>query len=297
MQRLIRRRLCSSGELCEKLAKFGDEPAIFYRKAPPDTELADGNYPQLILTADKFSDAVRGVSGLLTVDAVCSQMSVSPEELEPYVREELEGIFFAPVDGEIFMLKWQRTDVFQEPSSERTPLIVGATVTFEIYEFPTGETSAPDAVQTLNLWAEKNFSEAVTIGVTNFGEEFKPSRAQPAIYFDTERIQLLNQRATVAFVQATVNAHIFSDTVKARREWLTALNFAILRQGTFLLEDGSPLRLTGAELNFEATEIQGQLKLTFELGIEKFRPYAHPLMKVNNSFDERLKNVHDKRAD
>ena len=188
------------------------------------------------------------------------------------------------------MLKWQRTDVFQEPSSERTPLIVGATVTFEIYEFPTGETSAPDAIQTLNLWAAKNFSEAVTIGVTNFGEEFKPSRAQPAIYFDAERIQLLSQQATVVFVKATVNAHIFSDTVKARREWLTTLNFAILRQGTFLLEDSSPLRLTDAEINFAATEIQGQLKLTFELGVEKFRPYAHPLMEVNNSFNGRILN-------
>lgn len=291
MQRLIRKRLCDDEDLRGLLATFGDEPAIFYRKSPSDTDFFDGLYPQLILSVDKFSDPVRGVAGLLTVDVLSSQAVSPPEEIEPLVREDLQGIFFKPERGEIFMLKWQRTDIFQEPASEKLPLILGATVTFEIYEFPSGETSSPDPIQTLNLWSAKNF-RAVTIGETDLGEVFSPNRSTPAIYFDTQRIQLLTQQAVAVFVKATINAHIFADTVTARREWLTALNFEILRHGTFRMEDASPLRLTGAELNFEATDIQGQLTLTFEFGIEKFRPYAPPLMQVNHSFDGRLKNVH-----
>ena len=288
MNALILRRLrCSAA--ADFLATFNDAPAIFYQKAPDDVCFDSENYPQIVFAVDKFSDAVRGVSGLLTVDVICSQTSSPPESLERPLRESLEGVFFAPVDGEIFLLKWQRTDVFQEPASERAPLIFGATLTFEIYEFPSAETCAPDPIQTLNLWASRRDSQAVTIGVSDFGEEFKPSRTRPAIYFDTERIRLLSQSATAVFLTAAVNAHVFSGTVKARREWLAALNLAIVRQGTFMLEDSSPLRLTGAELNFETTEIQGQLKLTFEFGVEKFRPYAHPLMKINNSVDGRSK--------
>ena len=55
--------------------------------------------------------------------------------------------------GEIVSLKWQRTDVFTEPASERTPFIIGATMVFEIYEWPCTETSDPDPVQALNEWA------------------------------------------------------------------------------------------------------------------------------------------------
>ena len=79
----------------------------------------------------------------------------------------------------------------------------------------------------------------------------------------------------------TVNAHIFADSISARREWLSALNLAILRRSTFLLEDGSPMRLTASELNFEALEIQGQLQLTFEFAAQKTVPYAHPLTKIS----------------
>ena len=297
METLIRRRLCDSDELRELLADFDGGLAIFYHKAPSDAEFSDGNYPQIVFQVDKFSDEIRGVSGLMTVDVICVQTSSSPETIEPFIRKQLEGIFFAPVDEEIFMLKWQRSDVFQEPSSERTPLIVGVTITFEIYEFPTGETSSPDPIQALNLWAAKKFSEVVTVGVTDFGDEFKPTRERPAIYFDTQRIQLLTLQATACFLQTTINAHVFSDGVKARREWLTALNFAILRQGTFKLEDASPLRLTGAELNFEASEVQGQLKLTFEFGVDKPFPYAHPLAQKIISFDGRLQHARDNGID
>ena len=284
MQRLIRRHLCEDDGLCELLATFNDEPAIFYRKSPSDTDFLDGCWPQLVLSVDKFSDEVHGVAGLLTIDILSSQAVASPEVLEPLVRSNLENIFFKPELGEIFRLKWQRTDVFQEPASERLPLILGATATFEIYEFPTAETSSPDPIQTLNLWSAKTF-RAVTIGETNFDDVFRPNRSMPAIYFDTERIRLLTQHATAFFLQSTIKAHVFADTVKARREWLTELNFAIVRHSTFRLEDSSPLRLTGAELDFAASEIQGQLTLTFEYGADKFH-YAHPLMNKILSFKE-----------
>lgn len=288
MQALILRRL-KVPAVTDFLATFEGQPAIFYQKAPDDVQFTAENYPQVVFTIDKFSDVIRGVSGLLTVDIICSQ--TSPEKLEPPIRAELENVFFAPPDAEIFMLKWQRTDVFQEPSSERTPLIVGATVTFEIYEFPSAETNSPDPIQTLNLWASQWSPDAVTIGTSIFGDAFKPSRSRPAIYFDAERIQLLSQSAAAVFLTATVNAHVFADSVKARREWLSALNFALIRAGTFRLEDSSPLRLTGAELNFAASEIQGQLKLTFEFGAQKFRPYAHPLAKKIVGMDGRIRHV------
>lgn len=275
MQATILKQLRASENLCEMLATFNQSPAIFYQKAPDDTQFDEFNYPMCVFSIDKFADAIRGVSGLLTVDIITANSA--PERIEPALRKTLEGYFFKPARGEIFQLKWQRTDAFQEPASERLPLIVGATVTFEVYEFPSTETISPDAIQTLNLWATTRFTNAVIIGATDFGEVFLPTGEHPAIYFDTQRTQLLSQMMSSAFLSTTITAHIFSDNVKSRREWISTLYLEIVRRSTFLLEDSSPLRLTNAEINFAQSEIQGQIVLTFELGIQRFEKYAHPL--------------------
>lgn len=100
--------------MCALLASFGDETAIFYQKATADTDRPESLYPQIIFTTDKYADATRGTAGTLNIDIITSQLTTPPEEIERLIRETLEGIFFRPQIGEVFSLKWQRTDVFTE---------------------------------------------------------------------------------------------------------------------------------------------------------------------------------------
>jgi len=293
----IRRRLTTDEFLCSLLARFGDEAAIFYRKAPADTDLEE-NYPHVIFSVDKFSDPQKGVAGILTVDIISSQMHTAPEEIERPLRERLEGVFLRPQSGEIFSLKWQRSDIFSEPVAERAALIIGVTMMFEIYEFPLAETNAPDPVEALNHWATG--TNAVIIGVTEFEEFFEPTREQPAIYFDVERIRLVEQSNSKATFDATINLHVFAPDVRSRREWLANLNHELALLGTVFANDGSPMFLQNSEYLWAASEVQGQIQFIFRYAVTRRYPYAHPMIEAKFATGakiRRFEDVHDKRID
>lgn len=284
MNALIRRRLIDS-DFGDGLSTFNDEPAIFYAKAPDDAAV-DVLYPHAVYTVDKFSDAIHGVAGLLTVEILCTQETVQPETLEVKLRGALEGVFFSPPDGEIFALKWQKTDVFQEPASERLPLIVGALATFEVREFPSSETASPDVIQALNLWASRFDENLMVIGTTRIPEIYVPTFKQPAVYFDAQRTRMLSQTSAVTTLETLAIGHVFCAGVTNRRTWLAAIAQGVMQTRAIFLSDGSPLRLTGCEQLFNADEITGQLQLTFEFGLLKIPPYAHPLA-------EKVMDIHE----
>lgn len=287
MESSIRRRLISNENLCALLTKFGDETAIFYQKAPADTD-SETLYPHVVFTVDKYADATRGTAGLLNVDIITSQLTTPPEEIECLIRETLEGVFFRPQIGEIFSLKWQRTDVFTEPASERTPFIIGATMTFEIYEWVSAETSDPDPIQGLNVWASM-LDDLAIIGATEFEEIYEPTRELPALYFDVQKTKLVEQTNSAVWLDVTITLHVFAPDVRSRREWLTALNQRLLLAGAIILADDSPMRLLESEYLTAASEVQGQIRYVFRYALQRKIPYAHTLMNRGVDFSKELR--------
>lgn len=288
METLIRQRL-STSEFAGKLSIFNGEPAIFCHKAPDDsTELS---YPHAIFTVDKFSDAIHGVAGLLTVEIFCTQETIRPELPEILLRRSLEGVFFKPVDGEIFALKWQKTDLFREPASERLPLIIGVVTTFEVREFPSAEVASPDPIQALNLWAARWEPNLIVLGLTETAEIFEPTFERPVVYFDAQRTRMTTLNHTSAGLETVANAHVFCSGIANRRRWTMALLCGLICMRAIFLADGAPMRLTACEQNFAADEIQGQLTLTLEYGLLRPLPYAHPLVSKVTDFDGKLKRT------
>jgi len=285
MNELIRRRLTSNEALTGLLAKvftsYGEEPAIFYQRSPADTDTPESLYPQIILTADKYSDAQKGVAGQLIVDIITAQLEeVSPPEpIERLVRQSLENVFFR--GEEIFSIKWKTTEIFSEPASEKLPLIYGATMTFDLYEWPSAETSTPDPIEALNFWANVFEPNLMVIGATEFEEFFEPTREHPAVYFDIERQRLTDLKTTAVFLDVWINIHIFAPTIRARREWLTAIHEELLLIKGVWLSDDSPMRLIDSEYDWTRTETEGQIQMKFNYGINRKPKYSHTVMKVN----------------
>ena len=273
MEATIRRRLAGDEELCALLAELGNEPAIFYAKSADDLAM-QANYPQIVFTTDKFSDAAHGLSGLLNVEIISSQETTKPEVIARLVKRDLENVLFrsdAP-----FVLRWQKSEPFMEPAAERTSLIIGLMMTLEIYELPCGVTAAPDPIQAMQVWAER-WSDWVVVGLTDFGEIYVPTRERPAVWFSTTAIKMNRQMMQSVFVNADINAHIFAPDVCSRREWATALSHALMFVKAIPLADGSPMRLQNCEQRFDASEIQGQVQINFEYGLRERRTYGHPL--------------------
>ena len=284
MNELIRRRLTSNEVLTGLLAKaftdYGEEPAIFYQRPPVDTDTPESLYPQIILTTDKYSDAQKGVAGQVIVDIITAQLEeVSPPEpIERLVRQSLENVFFR--GEEIFSLKWKTTEIFSEPASEKLPLIYGATMTFDLYEWPSAETSTPDPIEALNFWVSATIPDLMVIGATEFEEFFEPTRERPAIYFDIERQRLTELKTTAVFLDVWINIHIFAPTIRARREWLTAIHEELLLIKGVWLSDDSPMRLIDSEYDWTRTETEGQIQMKFNYGIMRKPRYAHTVTEI-----------------
>ena len=281
MEVLIKRRLESDGELCARLAKFNGESAIFFHKAPADSARAT-YFPQIILSTEKYDDPQKGVAGNLVVDILCTQ-GTTPEQIEELVRKRLAGIFFR--GEEIFALKWQRSEFFTEKDAERLPLIVGITAEFQIYEFPSAQTSEPDLINALNNWAAQ-FPDLKVIGRSEFDSFLEPSATSPAIYFSVEKIDFGNKILNaVAWIQATVNLHLFCPDLKAKRQWLNYLHDILITQAVVFLGDGSPARLQSSSWNWQATETAGQIQLRYEYGLRRIKLTANPITGKEYSFE------------
>ncbi len=287
MESLIRRRLTTNEELTSLLAAFTGEPAVFYQKPPADFDSPETLYPQIILSTDKYSDTQKGLAGQLTVDIITTQNLTPPEPIEKLIRETLEGVFFK--GEEIFSLKWKTTEIFTEPASEKMPLIFGATLTFDVYEYPSAETSTPDPIEALNFWAGCFDENLMIIGVSEFEEFFIPSREHPAIYFDVAKVKLTEQKTAAVFLDVTINIHVFAPTLRAKREWLTAIHEQLLLQGAIWLSDDSPMRLLDSEYDWSRSEVEGQIQMRFNYGILRKKPYAPTLMERNISFGKEIR--------
>lgn len=268
MLKIIRKKLLDSEDLNTLV-----EGRIFYAQAPYDTDLPR-NWPQLILSAERLTDAIHGVAGSLQILILCSEETVSPELLESLTRRALEGVFFNA--HEIFLLKWAKSEVFTTPASERLPLINGLEMAFEIREFPRAETSAPDAIQALNDFFA---AECFIIGRTSFEDYFKPTRICPAIYFETNSTKMTTQTYSTTWLESVLKCHLFAPTVTARREWLTFLSNRLSICKRVPLRDGSPLRVLNVETDYSADELSGQIKITTAYGLPRGTRLTTPILQ------------------
>lgn len=284
MENLIRQRLIENEELIKILAKFGDEPAIFYQKSPEDIQWQKQNqYPRVIFAIDKFSNAERGTYGALTFEIVCSETSVSPEEVEILIRRSLEGIFFTPTDGETFSAKWRDTSLMQEQISDKENLIFGALVNFDIYEYPEIKTSDPDPVAALNEYALNWYEKFFVIGESELPPFLEPTRERPAIYFSRKNFRSKIQRNSDVRIDGTIQFHLFAPTLKDRIEWLTEFFYSLLLNGEVTLLDGSPMFITDLREDFSFDEVRGQISIDVNFGVLRKPDYAHILVGTNFS--------------
>ena len=294
MENLIRKRLVENEELVKILAKFGEEPAIFYQKSPEDIQWQKQNqYPRVIFAIDKFANAERGTYGALTFEIVCSETSASPEEVEILIRGALEGIFFTPTAGETFSAKWRDTSLIQEQASDKENLIFGALVNFDIYEYPAIKTSDPDPIAALNEYALNWYEKFFVIGESELPSFLEPTRERPAIYFSRKNFRSEKQKNSAVGIDGTIQVHLFAPTLKDRIEWLTEFFYSILLDGEVTLLDGSPMFITDLRQDFSADEIRGQISIDVNFGVLRKPDYAHILIGTNfSSLGER--NFHSK---
>ena len=283
LEDLIYSRLTKSADLQRALAVYGEAPAVFYITAPDDK--ASGwnerkQYPRIDYVVDLQRNPERKTSGVLTLNIICAEDGMPPEELEPTVRTLLCGVFLQPDNAPPFALAWARSDPFDQ-RTENDGLLSGITVSFDVFAFPTQTTSDPDPILAMNHYIEQNVPEALVIGGSKAIEgEIIPTAESPAFYFRLEGMNLQRETNTVAWMDTGIACHIFANGEEVA--WLKAIVDALALAGEVIMLDDSPMFMKNlkADSTLDALSI-GQLHITAHFGILRRPSYQHPLLHAN----------------
>jgi len=286
LEDLIYTRLTARATLTEKLARFGDAPAVFYQAAPGDQ--ADGwkskkQYPRVDYIVDMQANPERQTSGLMTLNIWCNEAGVPPEEIEPEVRDALCDVFMQPTEQPPYCLAWIRSDSFEvSGNTAKGTQIIGITVLFDVLAFPSQETTDPDPVLAMNQFVKKWEPQAVVIGTDAIADFYTAEAGRPAFYFRLASMEVARETNTVVWMNASIAGHIFAPTTAARLQWLKYLVDTLAAMGEVTMLDTSPMFLKSIKSDSAIDYLTtGQLQLGVQFGILRRPKYAHTLTEPN----------------
>lgn len=270
--------------LAEFLATYDKAPAVFSQEAPADTDPLWGAGPQygrIVFAEDLQGDPARTMGGTLVVDIMCQKDQQFPEDIEPIVREVIDGYFFAN-DTFTVSAQWKTSQYFTEPKDQ----VTGCTVAFELLAFPMLTTVQPDVVARLNEWSS-SFEDVFVINHNKLPQSaWKPSGSKSAVYWrlvDEKPAGWIKDTYATIWRTASVRGHIFSKDVATAttigRQLVTAL-YASRR----LKKDGEvPIMVNrNNALNSGADALrEGQITVEATFGIIVYEPPTGTLDNFN----------------
>lgn len=284
LEDLIYQRLTTADPLKKKLARFGGAPAVFYQTAPSDKASewkGKREYPRISYVVDLQTNPERQTSGVLSLDIWGDEAGTPPEELEPDVRAALCDVFLQPDEGPPFSLAWASTSAFEERSQAKpNTLVAGATVTFDVFAFPTQITTDPDPILAINEFVKGWAPEAVVIGKDSIESFYTATEKRPAFYFRLLNLQTYQATNAVVWMNGSIAGHIFAEP-EGRLKWLKAIVEFLSVQSKIPMLDTSPMFLQTITADSSADNLSvGQLRLNVRFGILRQKEYAHPLSKL-----------------
>lgn len=292
LEDLIYARLNSCEPLTELLTKYNNCPAIFYQNAPDDTDKGwekRKQYPRIDYVVDHRKNPERKASGTLTVNIYATEDGVLPENVEVEAKKILCDVFLKPEGGMPYALSWSRSDPF-DVSRDSGSLIIGSTITFDLFAFPSQVTTDPDPIYAINRYVETKMPWITVISdKLDIASYLEPSVGKPVAYFRLDSIQTQRETNTVVWLDGVLVGHIFAagEEIGVLQSVLNSLAI----DGEITMLDGSPMFLTklAADNTLDALSI-GQMRINVRFGLLRRKIYAHPLTDPNvNIIELKLK--------
>ena len=280
------------------LTRYSGAMAIFNQEAPADTdkrwENPKSQYGRIVYAVDLNDDPERKYSGNLIVDVQCEDGKQIPEEIEPIVRDLIDGYFFSTSETTM-SAQWNASNYFTEPTEK----IVGVTLTFGLLAFPRQTTIEPDPIRLINKWTKEELTKAIgkeiaVIGHDALEDAWKPTNEKPAVYWrlaNTDKCNWIPDTYSCCWRTAVVFGHIIVPdkdvcAIIAR----TIANVLTLKK-RLIFEDVSPLMVDrNIRVNLGNDEFRvGQITMDATYGILTERIESSLLVNPNITGKE----VHD----
>lgn len=278
---------CFTGSegLTQHLTTFSGRPAVFSPEAPADNqeEWDSGiHYPEIIFNFDLQANEERKSAGTLSVSLLCQNTSdVIPEDIEPEVRACLRDVILKPQGGNPYCFAWARTDAFSI-DEKKQDLTIGSEIRFDILEYPSQETTAPDPIEAANKYVKELYPECLVIGYDRMEEITVASKSKPVIYCRLERTDKAEETNTVAWMDCRVAVHILCPDSEIRLKMASAIANRMSLDGEIIMLDYSPMFIKRLQANYRSDYLkEGQIFVTGHYGLLRYKAKQHQLQKTH----------------
>ena len=295
LEELIKIQISSNADMAGQLATYGEDaaPAIFFGIAPDDTmdNWSVSQYPRIVYTIQMIADRKRDTAGTLSVTVLCDDSGLMPEDIVPLLKTTMKDLVLTPDDGtSSYCFAWNATNVYEVPkttgqtnSGER---IVMDVVDFDIYEYTSQTTTAPDPIQALNLFLKKIVPSAKVFGADEMAPIFVTTNQEPFIYAELQSAEPEKEAWAFTLMDAKIAIHVLTPDSDYRIKYASSVLTELLVVNRLWLEDTSPMLIQKQQINYNADPLTtGQVTLTAVYSVPRRMEYITPLINTNHKDD------------
>lgn len=281
LEELIYNRFVNSKALVGHLAKFRGSPAVFSPEPPDDNQDGwNGNtqYPKVIYNFDLQANEERHSAGTLSVSLLCQNTTeVTPEAIEPIVRDCLRDVILKPEGGTPYCFAWARTDAFSI-DEEKSDVTIGSEIRFDILEYPSQETSDPDPVMAVNKYIKEMYEGCLIMGYDRMEEITEATAERPVIYCRLMSVDKSEETNTVAWMDGRIAVHILCPDSGIRMKMAAAIANSISLDGEIIMLDHSPMFIKRLQANYRSDYLKdGQIFVTGHYGLLRYKAKPHSM--------------------
>lgn len=281
LEELIYNRFVNSEALVGHLAKFKDNPAVFSPEPPDDNQDGwNGNtqYPKVIYNFDLQANEERHSAGTLSVSLLCQNTTeVTPEAIEPIVRDCLRDVILKPEGGTPYCFAWARTDAFSI-DEKKGDMTIGSEIRFDILEYPSQETSDPDPIMAINKYIKEMYPEYLVMGYDRMEEITEATAERPVIYCRLMSADKSKETNTVAWMDGRIAVHILCPDGEMRMKIAAAIANSISLDGEIIMLDHSPMFIKRLQANYKSDYLKdGQIFVTGHYGLLRYKAKPHTM--------------------
>ena len=285
LEKLIYKRFISSESLVKHLAVFFEMPAVFSPEPPEENQEGWGGktqYPMVVYNFDLQANEERHSAGTLSVLLLCQNTpdAVSPENIEPFVKECLRDVILTPREGSPYCFAWAGTEAFTV-GEEKAALTIGSDVRFDILEYPSQETSDPDPVMAVNRYLKELYPKCLVMGYDRMEEITEASGDRPVIYCRLLSSEKAGEMYAVTWMDGRIAVHILCPDSEIRMKMAADMANRMSIDGEIIMLDNSPMSIRSLQANYKSDYLKdGQITLSVHYGLLRGMAKGHQIRQV-----------------
>lgn len=268
IENLIYHALKSISYVSGNVAKYSNEPAVFYQQAPHDRDtLWNGAmFPRIVYNVDWHYNPERKTDGAMAIVVYCNnENEVFPEEISRNIVDSLSELFLTDESG-TYCLLWDRTESFDAEGNE--PVVFGTSVTFDILAFPKQESDSPCPVWAANKFIKDMQPNCILLGHDTVPAYLKATALNPILYIKKANTSNLKTSYVMAWMSEDIMISVISESINETRQWVNTIVRGLQIEGETLMQNGSPYLITEIKENTSDDPLRtGQILVSGQYGI------------------------------